>query len=101
VMHSSLVHWLPSHASGLRTLPPVMRVIALSRFPEDGPGWPDGAWSIVLFFEQPPVEQVGRASMEARVAFAFEDAPQERLHAGARFGVYYGHVKIADVEVLD
>lgn len=54
-----------------------------------------------LFFEQPPIEQLDGSSMEARVAFAFEHAPQERLHAGARFGVYYGRVKIADVDVLD
>lgn len=79
-----------------------MRIVALSRFDEDGPAWPDGAWSIVLFFEQPPVEQVGRDAMEAKVAFAFQEAPQERMHPGARFGVYYGgRKKIADVEVLD
>lgn len=101
MMHAARVHWAPFDEGGLKSLPPVLRVIALSRFDDDGPSWSDGAWSIVLFFEQPPIEQMERDSMAARVAFAFEHAPQERLHTGARFSVYYGTSKIADVDVLD
>lgn len=55
----------------------------------------------MLFFEQPPIEQVQREAMAAKVAFAFEHAPQERLHTGAHLSVYYGPTKIADVDVLD
>jgi len=100
-MHSALVRWVPAEAGGLETLPPVLRIIALSLFPEEGTNWRDGVWSIVLFFDQPPAEQTNRSSTEARVDFAFPEAPHERLHAGARFGVYYGPTKVADVDVLD
>lgn len=75
-------------------------MVALSRFPEDGDCWPDGAWSVELVFNQPPSEQ-GRNISEANVRFAFDGAPNGRLHAGARFGIYQGRTKIADVDVLD
>jgi len=50
MMHATHVHWVPFEASGLKSLPPVRRVVALSRLDDDGPSWPDGAWRIVLFF---------------------------------------------------
>lgn len=101
MIHAARVRWVPFDAGGLKSLPPVLRVIALSRFEEDGPRWTDEKWSVVLFFEQPPIEQVERDCMAARVAFAFEHAPQERLHTGAHFAIYYGRTRIADVDVLD
>lgn len=77
----------------------MLRFVALSRFGEDGPAWPDGAWSVEMLFDQPPAEQ--GAVCEARVRFLFDHAPHERLHPGARFGVYEGLKRIADVDVLD
>lgn len=100
-MHSALVHWLPPTAKSSNPVPPVLRLIALSRFPEDGPRWPDGGWSIVLFFEQPPSEYARRTSIPAKVAFAFEQAPHERLRVGARFALYFGRTQFAEVEVVE
>ena len=100
MMHSALVHWLPPQEIGRDCLPPVLRLVALSRFPEDGPRWPDGAWSVELVFAQPPAEGRGDVS-QAMVDFAFDGAPLERLRAGARFALYQGPMKIADVEVLN
>jgi len=78
---------------GLKTLPPGLRLIALSLFPEDGPRWQDGLWSVVLLFDRPPLEQADRTPTEANVDFAFETAPQDRLHAGARFSIHFGPTK--------
>ena len=80
--HSAIVHSVAPKEIGRRRLPPVLRLVALSRFPEDGTGWPNGAWSVELLFEQPPSEQEHNIS-EAKVQFAFDGAPAERLRPGA------------------
>jgi hypothetical protein len=99
--HNARVHWRPLKELGWSSLPPQLRSVFISRFQEDGARWPDGSWSVVLFFEEPPSEQVDAAVTPARVAFGFEWSPHERLHAGARFEIYHGLKKIADVDVLD
>lgn len=74
--------------------------MALSRFAEDGAGWPDGAWSIEVFFDVPPPEQENPNSSDARVQFLMEDAPNERLSRGTWFTLYEGLQRVAEVEVL-
>lgn len=86
MMHAALVHWVPPEDIGREHLPPVLRMVVLSRFPEDGQNCPDGSWSVEMLFDQPPAEQKHNVS-EARVQFAFENAPEQRLHAGARFSI--------------
>jgi hypothetical protein len=98
--HSALVHWLPAQERGKREFPATLRYVGISRFPEDGEGWPDGAWSVELRFTEPPAEQRSDVC-EAQTRFLFETAPQERLHPGARFSLYEGPYRVAEVEVLD
>lgn len=74
--------------------------MGISRFSEDGGGWPDGAWSVELHFDEPPPEQ-GSPESRARVRFLVDDAPHERLHQGVVFGLYEGPQKVADIEVVD
>lgn len=101
MIHAALVHWLTPGERQRKALPATRRFIALSRFEEDGPQWPDGAWSIEVLFEQPPAEQGDNRPSNASVRFAFDTAPQARLRAGARFGLYEGLHRVADVDVLD
>lgn len=101
VTHSAKVWWLPSAKRGQKMLPPTLRYVGLSRFPEDGPQWPDGSWSVELIFDEPPAEQGSSDVSNGKIRFLFEDAPQRRLSAGIRFGLYEGPHKVADVEVLD
>ncbi len=98
--HSATVHWLSPELRGRRDLPATLRYVGISRFPEDGDEWPDGAWSVELRFEQPPPEQ-GTEASQARVGFLVDEAPQQRLHRGTRFGLYEGPQKVADIDVLD
>ena len=100
MLHSALVNWVARDKMGRKHLPPVLRMMVLSRFPEDGKNWPDGSWSVEILFDQPPAEQANAVS-EAKVQFVFDGAPEQRLHAGARFSIYHGPTKIADVHVLD
>jgi len=55
---------------------------------------------VELRFEQPPPEQ-GTEASQARVGFLVDEAPQQRLHRGTRFGLYEGPQKVADIDVLD
>jgi hypothetical protein len=100
-LHDAVVYWCPLQEIGWTALPSQLRIVAISRFAEDGPRWPDGSWSVVLFFEQPPSEQVEASKSQARVAFGFDWSPHERLRAGVRFSIHDGRKKIADVEVLN
>lgn len=99
--HRGLVRWTDPSVRGKRSLPPVRRYIGISRWPEDGPLWPDGAWSVELLFDQPPPEQAGASESDGRVRFLVVEAPHERLRPGSRFEMYEGPTKVADVDVLD
>ena len=92
------VHWLPHSDRGTRRLPASLLYIGIGRFEEDGPAWPDGAWSIVCRFAEPPAEQ-GSPSV-ARVRFMVDAAPHERLVPGRRFGLYEGRRQVAEVELV-
>lgn len=94
------VRWLAQAIRGTSHLPPTLRYVALSRFPEDGPQWPDGAWSVELRFAIPPSEQTEGLETRARVRFLMDDAPAERLRPGARFRIYEGPTPVAEVEVV-
>jgi hypothetical protein len=98
--HSALIHWASASARGRKDAPATLRYVGISRFPEDPETWPDGSWSVELRFSEPPAEQHGDVC-EAQVRFLFDSAPQERLVPGARFSLYEGPYKVADVEVLD
>lgn len=99
MMHDALVRWTSRAIRGMNELPPTLRYVGLSRFAEDVVGW-DDAWSVELHFEQPPPEQSSSEVCRAKVRFLFAGAPQERLHPGARFGLYEGPFHVADVEIL-
>ena len=99
-MHLGMVHWLPSRIRGRRDKPSTLRYVGLSRFPDDGEQWPDGGWSVELRFPEPPAEQQSDVC-EAQVRFLFDTAPQERLFAGARFSLYEGPQRVAEIEVVD
>lgn len=100
MLHHCCVRWLGPELRGKRSLPPVRRYVALSRFPEDGPAWPDGAWSVELFFEPPPPEQASNDESEGKVKFLVGDAPHGRMRVGAWFELFEGLTKVADVEVI-
>lgn len=99
--HSATVYWLSPGERGRKELPSTLRYVALSRFPEDGDGWPDGAWSVEVRFEVPPPEQESSEHSNATVRFLFDTAPTKRLYPGARFALFEGLQKVADVQVLD
>jgi len=98
--HHARIFWVPSTQRNHFALPTLLRYVALSRFPEDGPQWPDGAWSVVLQFMQPPAEAIEPVVSDAMVSFWVEEAPHERLHPGAQFSIYVGLTKMADVEIV-
>jgi hypothetical protein len=89
----------PARVTWLRPAPTSRHYIGLSRFKDDGPEWPDGSFSVVLRFSEPPAEQVRPRLMPATVQFMAEGAPHERLQPGVVFGLYEGLTHIADVEV--
>ena len=98
--HTAIVRWLPATVRGRRDLPATLRYVGISRFPEDGDRWPDGAWSVELRFDEPPPEQ-GTQESSARVRFLVDEAPHNRLHRGAVFNLYEGPQRVADIEVVD
>lgn len=100
MMHDALVHWTPEAVRGKKELPPTLRYVGLSRFPEDVIGR-DDAWSVELRFDEPPPEQPSGTVSRAKVRFLFDEAPQERLRPGVRFGLYEGPFHVADIEIVD
>ena len=98
--HKSRIYWSAPAARGKSTLPPTLRYIALSRFSDDSPEWPDGAWSVEVRFDVPPPEQGSKNVSEGWVRFLMDNGPNERLFPGARFSLFEGLQKVADVEVL-
>jgi len=94
-----LVDWVPEEQGGRNLLPDSEWYITISRFSDDGPKWPDGAWSVGVRFDEPPRSQGTPSHGTAR--FMMEDAPHERLQPGTRFELFDGPQKTADVEVLD
>jgi hypothetical protein len=94
------VHWEPPSIRGRHQLPPTRRYVVLSRFPEDGPNWSDGQWSVEIFFTIPPPEQVDSRMSEGKARFLVDGAPHDRLASGRWFSIYEGPQKVAEVEVL-
>lgn len=92
------VSWLLPSESGRSALPSGNRYATVGRFPEDGPQWPDGAWTVVLEFPAPPSEQ-GNPSFGS-ATFLAPDAPRSRLRTGQIFELYEGTRKVADVELI-
>jgi|SRR2546429_1042402 len=97
--HDAKVVWVTVPGKSRPFLPSKERYIGIGRFPEDGPTWPDGAWSVVLQFDQPPAEQA-EGPMLAKVRFLVEEGPHERLQPGVRFSVHQALTKVAEVEVI-
>lgn len=91
------VIWLSASEGGRSALPESRRYVTISRFADDGPNWPDGAWSVVIDFENAPSEQGSPSVGEA--SFLMENAPHERLHPGQRFELYEGLKRVAVVEL--
>ena len=100
-MHKARIHWRAPNDRGCAELPPTLRYVALSRFPQDGPGWPDGAWSIEVLFDVPPPEQADQNVSLGKVRFLVDAAPQKRLKKDVWFELYEGLQPVADVEVTD
>lgn len=92
------VTWTEGNEARVRPLPSVSRYMDIARFAEDGPEWPDGAWTVVLEFPVPPSVQ-GNPS-HGTVHFLMEDAPNEILRPGNAFELYRGLTRVATVEVL-
>lgn len=92
------VTWLSSNEGGRSSLPDGRRYVTIGKFPQDGPEWPDGAWSVVLNFDPPPSVQ-GSPSV-GEVAFLMDTAPQDRLRKGQRFELFEGHTRVGVVEVV-
>lgn len=92
------VTWVSHQDGGRDALPDGNRYVTIARFPEDGPQWPDGAWSVVLDFDVAPVDQGSPSRGSA--SFLMDTAPQDRLRSGARFELCEGRRKVADVRIL-
>lgn len=93
------VTWISKTAGGRSALPTGDRYVAVSRFPDDGPNWPDGAWSVVLEFTSPASEQGNPSVGSAR--FLSEEAPHEWLRPGRVFSLYEGLHQVATVELIN
>ena len=92
------VRWIEA-TKGRRTAPPSgHRYVTIGRFCEDGPGWPDGAWSVVVEFDTPPAPR--SVESMATVSFLMPSAPHERLQPGRVFTLHEGRAPVAEVEVL-
>lgn len=96
--HLGIVSWAHAKSNGHLGLPHSLRYVGIGRFDSDGPEWPDGAYNVVCTFSEPPSEHGSPG--EATVRFLVEDAPHERLAAGARFRLYEGPHEVAWVEIL-
>ncbi len=92
------VYWLPPEKGGRASLPAGKHYATVSRFQEDAESWLREAWSIVLEFDVPPVDQ-GNPSM-AKARFLVEPAPIDRLQPGRAFELYEGAKKVAIVEII-
>jgi hypothetical protein len=92
------VTWVSPEEGGRQRLPETNRYVTVSKFAEDGPGWPDGAWSVVVDFPQPPSVQGNPSSGVA--SFLMDTAPKSRLVPGARFELYEGLRRVATVELF-
>ena len=92
------VHWVPPEEGGRALLPAGKRYSTISRFTEDADTWLQEAWSIVLEFDEPPVDP-GKPSM-AKARFLVERAPVDRLTPGCAFDLYEGKTKVAIVEII-
>lgn len=97
--HKARVTWVQSSEGGRASLPENQRYVTIAKFAEDGAGWPDGAWSVVLDFAVPPLVQGSPSVGEA--SFLMENAPQQRIQRGRRFDLYEGLKKVAVVELID
>lgn len=96
--HLAILTWLATGPSGALRLPSGLQYIGIGRFADDGPEWPDGAFSVVCRFDTPPAEH--GSPIQARVHFLVDQAPHERIAPGVRFEVYEGLLRVAAVEVL-
>ena len=94
---AATVSWLSADEGGRTELPDGHRYVTVGKFPDDGLGWPDGAWSVVLEFDIPPSRQ-GSPSL-ATASFLMDTAPHERLRPGSRFELYEGLRKVATVQL--
>jgi len=87
---------VPVTVEWMRKRPPGDTYSTMSRFPEDADDSP--RWSVVLNFLARAVS--GGANWRATARFLVEEAPQERLTAGAQFELYEGRTRTAIVTVL-
>jgi len=92
------VDWTPPEQGGRATPVGGPRYVAISRFDDDGPNWPDGAWSVVLEF--PQGTDPGSSPVIVNAHFLMEDAPHERLRPGATFTLHEGRKEVGRVHVV-
>lgn len=92
------VHWISREEGGRSSLPAGHQYSTVSRFEEDTDTWLQKAWSVVLDFDRPPLEQ-GNPSV-ARAKFLSDSAPIERLMPGRTFELYEGRKKVAVVRII-
>ena len=96
--HIARVTWVPAGQGGRSRPPDTTRYVTMARFDEDGQSWPDGGWSVIVEFNSPP--GIHDDTSMGTVSFLMENAPQERLRQGARFALYEGLKKVAEVNLV-
>jgi hypothetical protein len=92
------VRWIEASKGGRMAPPSGHRYVTIGRFPEDGPEWPDGAWSVVVEFDTPPLPSSSESI--ATVSFLMPSAPHGRLQPGRVFTLHEGRVQVAEVELV-
>ena len=95
--HRATVSWIGPNEGGRSSLPNGTRYATIARFADDGPDWPDGAWTVVLDFEQSPFEAGSPTVGTAQ--FLMDTAPHGKLKSGVAFELYEGLRKVAIVDI--
>jgi hypothetical protein len=86
------IRWLTAEEGGRRRLPTGEIYSAVARFDDPAGDWTTDAWSVVLRFEG--------STEQAEVSFLVPTAPRHLIVPGARFEIFEGTTKVAEVEVL-
>jgi hypothetical protein len=91
------VTWVPAALGGRSAPPAAGRYSTVSRFDDPRADWSHVAWSVVLELHGPAD---GAGVSRADVRFLVPEAPHELLRPGARFDLYEGARRVAQVDVL-
>jgi hypothetical protein len=97
--HLARITWLTPEEGGRRVAPSGPRYIAPVRFEgQTVAEWEREAWSLVVDLVSHPPES---ADWIAQVRYLVDEAPQELLRLGARFGLYEGKKCVARGAIIN